>query len=234
MRTRIYMFKRFERFWHWCQAGLIIFQLITGFEVHGIYKLFGFARAVDLHTTGAWCLVALWVFAVFWHLTTGEWKQYIPTWERMGAMLDFYTRGIFHNEPHPYRPTVLRKLNPLQRLSYAAILVVVSPLIWVTGWLYLFYGEWGAWGLGWLDLRWVALGHTVGAFIIFGFLIGHIYLATAGHTVFSHFKAMITGWEEVDESHPQHASKENLHATHENGSAGADLPSRHADSGVSV
>ena len=29
--------------------------------------------------------------------------------------------------------------------------------------------------------------------------ITHMYLATAGHTPLAHIKAMITGWEEVDE-----------------------------------
>ena len=51
---RIYIFKRFERFWHWAQAALIMFLMLTGFEVHGAYTLFGFERATSLHTIGAW------------------------------------------------------------------------------------------------------------------------------------------------------------------------------------
>ena len=39
MAERIYIFKGFERFWHWAQAALIITLLITGFEIHGTYKL---------------------------------------------------------------------------------------------------------------------------------------------------------------------------------------------------
>ena len=31
------------------------------------------------------------------------------------------------------------------------------------------------------------------------FFIAHVYLATAGHTATSHIKAMITGWEEVED-----------------------------------
>ena len=30
------------------------------------------------------------------------------------------------------------------------------------------------------------------------FLIAHVYLGSAGHTPTAHFKAMVTGWEEVD------------------------------------
>ena len=43
---RIYLFKAFERFWHWAQAALIIFLLASGFEVHGSYALLGYERAV--------------------------------------------------------------------------------------------------------------------------------------------------------------------------------------------
>src|SRR3990167_1096145 len=76
MTERVYLFKAFERFWHWTQAALIIFMLLTGFEVHGSYTLLGFERAVNFHTIAAWSLVGLWVFAIFWHFTTGEWRQY--------------------------------------------------------------------------------------------------------------------------------------------------------------
>ena len=71
MSERIYVFKVFERFWHWSQAALIILLLVTGFEIHGSYILIGFKDAVEVHTVGAWTLVGLWVFAIFWHFTTG-------------------------------------------------------------------------------------------------------------------------------------------------------------------
>jgi thiosulfate reductase cytochrome b subunit len=199
MTERIYIFKRFERFWHWSQAALIILLLVTGFEVHGSYRLLGYQDAATWHTAFAWTLVALWVFAVFWHFTTGEWKQYIPTMEKVQAMLRFYLTGIFSNAPHPFRQTTLRKHNPLQRLAYLFVLVLINPLIWTTGWLYLFYSSWNHWGLGWLDLRYVAMFHVIGAFMMLIFLIAHVYLATAGHTPTAHIKAMITGWEEVED-----------------------------------
>ena len=196
---RIYLFKGFERFWHWTQAALILFLLASGFEVHGSFTLLGFERAVAWHRIAAWSLVGLWAFAIFWHLTTGEWRQYIPTTERIVAVARFYSVGIFKGESHPFKPTVQRKHNPLQRLTYLLILVLVMPLIWITGWLYLFYGDWAAWGLGGLRLEAVAWGHTIGAFLMLAFLITHVYLITTGHTVFAHLKAMVTGWEEVHE-----------------------------------
>lgn len=198
MSEKIYIFKRFERFWHWSQAALIIFLLLTGLEIHGWYQNFGFEKAVRYHTTAAWALVGLWVFAIFWHFTTGEWKQYIPTTQKVRAMLEYYLFGIFRNAPHPFRQTQLTKHNPLQRLAYLFILVIVGPLIWITGWFYLFYDQWPAWGLsGKLSLDIVATGHLIGAYLMLLFLIVHVYLTTTGATPLSHIKAMITGWEEV-------------------------------------
>ena len=195
---KIYVFKRFERLWHWSQASLIIFMLITGFEVHGSYSLFGFAQAVNLHTISAWTLIGLWVFAIFWHITTGEWKQYIPTTDKVVAMMKFYSVGIFTDAPHPFKATTLKKHNPLQRLAYIVVLLFIGPLLWLTGWFYLFYGTWQAWRIDkFLSLEWVAFFHTAGAFMMLAFVIAHVYLTTTGHTPTSHIKAMITGWEEV-------------------------------------
>jgi len=199
MSQKIYVFKVFERIWHWSQASLIIFMLITGFEVHGSYQLFGFGQAANLHTIAAWTLIGLWVFAIFWHFTTGEWKQYIPTMDKVVAMIKFYSVGIFINAPHPFHATTLKKHNPLQRLAYLGVLLFIGPLLWFSGWFYLFFGEWSAWGVDkYVSLEWVAFFHTAGAFMMLLFLIAHVYLTTAGHTPTSHIKAMITGWEEVD------------------------------------
>ena len=170
--------------------------MLTAFDIHGVFTVFGFEKSVAYHTTAAWALIGLWVFAIFWHLTTGEWKQYIPTTEKVMAMVNYYLIGIFRNAPHPFRQTTLRKHNPLQRLAYLGIMVFVGPLIWITGGLYLFYDKWAAWGLSGLSLEWVATGHTIGAFMMLAFLIGHIYLGTIGMQ--GALNAMKTGY--VDET----------------------------------
>jgi thiosulfate reductase cytochrome b subunit len=45
----------------------------------------------------------------------------------------------------------------------------------------------------------VAIVHTAGAFAILSFVVVHIYMITTGHTIFAHTRAMITGWEEVED-----------------------------------
>ena len=195
---RIYIFKRFERFWHWSQAALIITMGVTGFEIHGTYKWLGFEQATDIHTTAAWILIWLWIFAIFWHFTTGEWKQYVPTTDRLIAMMRYYMSGIFGHAEHPFKQTQLRKHNPLQRLAYLFVKLMINPIIWASGLLYMYYTSWEAWGIGFLTLGMVAFVHTVAAFLMLVFFIVHIYFATTGHTPFSHIKAMVTGYEEVE------------------------------------
>jgi len=193
---RVYLFTRFERLWHWAQAVLIIGMLITGFEIHGTYKWLGFAQAHKVHTTIVWAFIALWVFAIFWHLTTGEWRQYIPTMKNIDKVVRFYAVGIFRGDPHPFKPTRERKHNPMQAQTYLGVTVVVTPLLWISGLAYLFYNELAAAGWG-IQLGTIALVHTIGAFMMLAFLIGHIYLGTTGHTPTAHFKAMVSGWDEA-------------------------------------
>ncbi|MCC4116521.1 cytochrome b/b6 domain-containing protein [Aromatoleum toluclasticum] len=201
---RIYIFKRFERFWHWSQALLIILMMVTGFEIHGSWSLLGYGDASELHTSAAWALIALWLFAIFWHFTTGEWRQYIPTTENLVAMLRYYLSGIFTHAPHPFHPTRLTKHNPLQRLAYLGVKLMINPLIWLSGLAYLYYNEINAAGFG-LDLGLVATLHTIGAFLMLAFLVVHVYVITTGDTWSSQLKAMITGWEEIED--PQEGVK---------------------------
>jgi thiosulfate reductase cytochrome b subunit len=199
MGERIYLFTRFERFWHWAQAALIIVLLFTGFAIHGSHALLDFRTAVEVHEIAAWLLIALWIFAIFWHFTTGQWKHYIPTTRNIDRMIRYYAYGIFIGAPHPYKVTVERKHNPLQRLSYLGVKLLINPLVWISGLVYLFWGALQDRLPGAIGLQQVASIHTLGAFLMLAFLIIHVYLATAGHTPLAHIKAMITGWEEVEQ-----------------------------------
>ncbi|MGE3731203.1 MAG: cytochrome b/b6 domain-containing protein [Lysobacterales bacterium] len=196
--ARIYIFERFERFWHWSQALLVIAMLVTGFELHGSYRWLGFAQAHSVHTTAAWALIALWVFAIFWHFTTGEWRQYLPTMHNVIPVARYYAWGIFRGEPHPFAITRAHKHNPLQAQAYLGIKLLINPLIWASGLAYLYFNELAAAGFT-AQLATIAMVHTAAAFLMLAFLIAHLYLITTGHTLAAQLKAMITGWEDSGE-----------------------------------
>jgi thiosulfate reductase cytochrome b subunit len=198
--VNIYLYTRYERFWHWLQMALIIILLVTGLEAHGLYTFLGFHTAVKVHNfVGITWLIAF-AFFVFWLFTTGEWKQYIPTSKKMIAVIRYYSYGIFRGESHPVPKKKEAKHNPLQRLVYLNLAAILLPIQMVSGFLYWGYNSWAAWGLSGLSLMVIAWIHMAGAFAIFSFIIVHVYMTTTGHTIFAHTKAMITGWEDVDES----------------------------------
>ena len=199
---QVYIYKSFERFWHWMQAVLIFFLAFTGFEIHGTYSFFGFREAVRYHNIAAYMFIGLIVFAIFWHLTTGEYKQYIPTLKNIKAQLDYYIFGIFRNVPHPTKKTVLSKLNPLQKLVYFGLKILVIPLSVTSGLLYMFYRYPTKHGIAAINiqtLQFIAIFHTIAAILLIAFLVTHLYLITTGETVTSNIKAMLTGYEELED-----------------------------------
>lgn len=200
---KIYIYKKFERFWHWSQSALIIFLAITGFEVHDSIHIFGYEAAVFFHRTASYLLLGLIAFAIFWHFTTGEWKQYIPTTKKIKDQIRFYTTGIFKNERHPDQKTHLKKLNPLQVWTYLGFKILIIPVMVVSGLLYMFHKHIDANDIVVISdfsLKAIAVWHTFGAWLLVAFIIMHVYMTTTGHTPVSNIKAMITGYEDQEEA----------------------------------
>jgi len=199
--AKVLMYSRFLRLWHWLQALLVITLLVTGFNVHGTIQLLGYETAASYHRLAAWTLLGLWVLAWFWHVTTGEWKQYIPSpVDRILAMMRYYGLGIFKGEPHPFHKDRWHRQNPLQRMAYLSVHVLIGPVIWISGLAYISYPYWGEYGIAGLSLAPVAMLHTVGAFLMLAFLIVHLYLAlSTSERPLGNLKEMITGYEETSE-----------------------------------
>ncbi len=195
---KIYLYTRYERFWHWFQMLLIFTLLITGFEIHGTFELLGFEKAVEVHNYVGLAWLISFAFFVFWIFTTGEWKHYVPTSKKMYEVVRHYSYGIFKGEVHPYKKSRDQKHNPLQRISYLILAAVFLTFQMLSGFIYWAYNYWNAWGLQWLDLGILAIAHLIGAFVIISFIIVHVYMITTGHTITAHLKSMITGWDEVD------------------------------------
>ncbi len=191
------IFSGFERFWHWTQMAIIFLLLFTGLRIHGVHELISFDQAVELHTWGAIALMLLWVFAIFWHLTTGAWRHYLPTVNGLWPVMRYYAWDIFKGKPHPYRKHFWRKHNPLQAMTYAALKLMLFPAIWVSGLAYLFYNYWQG-GISNPWLYWVANIHVLSAYAILSFVIIHVYMLTTGDSFRHHLMPMITGYDEVE------------------------------------
>jgi thiosulfate reductase cytochrome b subunit len=111
----------------------------------------------------------------------------------------YYVAGIFRGEPHPMAKTPQHRLNPLQQVTYLAILNVLLPLQIVTGLAIYLVEVWPSFAAALGGLAVLGPLHTLGAWLFAGFLLMHIYLTTTGPTPTAYLRAMITGWEESEE-----------------------------------
>jgi len=209
MSKRIELYTFYQRIWHWLQAFVILALLWTGLELHnpGIPTGIGFENALRVHVVLGFVLIANAALSLLYHLTTGRVREYLPEPHDFFSMAIkqamYYLRGIFRGDPHPFERRPGHKLNPLQQVTYLAILNILLPLQTVTGvlaWAAQFGPSWAG-ALGGLPV----LGplHTLGAWLFSAFLILHVYLTTTGPTPLANIRAMITGWEEEHEETPR-------------------------------
>ncbi len=200
----VMIYSRYERFWHWSQAGLIFVLFFTGLGLHGTHDLLDFETAATIHTYAALALIVLWVFTTFWNFTTGQWKQYLFK-QGIYRVIRFYAYGILVGEPHPYKKSLQRKQNALQSLAYMTFMMAIGPALWSTGFIYLIYDLWN--GYAWSsEILWlVALVHTVAAFAMGAFVIVHVYMTTTGKTPLHYVKTMITGYDRIELSEVEEA-----------------------------
>ncbi len=213
---KVYMYQAYERFWHWLQTALIVILLCTGLIIHrpDLFGGLSFRGLVVIHNISAAILAINAAFSLFYHLTTGEVRQFLPKphgfFEDAIMQTKYYLRGIFKHETHPFEKTPARKMNPLQQVTYLGILNVLLPLQGLTGILMWGAQTWpqvaGVFG----GLKGLAAFHTLLAWLFGAFIIGHVYLTTTGGPKpLDSIKAMVTGWEDVEAHEAEEAPQEN-------------------------
>jgi thiosulfate reductase cytochrome b subunit/mono/diheme cytochrome c family protein len=201
---KVYMYAVYERFWHWLQTFAIVLLLFTGLIIHrpDVFGIFSFPAMVIVHNVLAALLVINAALSLFYHLVSGQIRQYIPHpygfFDEAIMQAKYYLQGIFRRDSHPFEKTPEKKLNPLQRITYFGILNVLLPLQIVTGAL--------MWGVqqfptvaGWFGgLPLLAPFHSLIAWTFAAFIVGHVYLTTTGPEPLTSIKAMMVGWEDVE------------------------------------
>ena len=202
------------RIWHWTNAIGFVLLIATGLQIRyaGQIQLVSFKTAVEVHNWIGFVLIGNFFIWLLFYLFTDKIKVYHPELSPMKyfrasfRQIQFYGYGIFRGDPNPHHVSAYRKFNPLQSMMYQIIMMLLVPIQFYTGVLL------------WDVTRFSAMVDTLGGvrvvdtihvllFIFFsGFIIVHVYLASLGHTPLAHFKAMVTGYEEV-EAEPGTAGK---------------------------
>jgi thiosulfate reductase cytochrome b subunit len=195
------------RIWHWVNAGGFVLLILTGLQLRyvGQVDLISFKAAVNLHNWIGFALIANFFIWLLFYLFTDKIKVYHPElsptayFKRSFAQMKYYGYGIFRGEPNPHHVGVYRKFNPLQSMMYQIVMMILVPLQFATGVLLWDLARFGAVVDKLGGVRVVDTVHVL-LFIFFSaFIFMHVYLSSLGHTPSAHFKAMITGYEDVDD-----------------------------------
>ena len=208
--AKIYINPLPVRIWHWLNALGFVVLILTGINIRyaDVVGLMSFPTAVQVHNAVGFVLIANYLVWLAFYLFTDKIVVYHPELnpriyfrDSMRQML-YYGYGIFRGDPNPHHATAYRKFNALQSLTYQIVMILLVPLQFYTGVLLWDIERFG----GSIELfggvRVVATVHVL-LFIFFtGFIFVHPYLASLSKKPFAHFKAMITGYEEVEEKKP--------------------------------
>jgi Ni/Fe-hydrogenase b-type cytochrome subunit len=205
--NKLYIHPLPVRIWHWTNALGFLLLIATGLQIRylDLFQWVPFKTAVQLHNWIGFVLMGNFLVWLSFYLFTDKIKVYHPElsptkyFKASWRQIQFYGYGIFRGEPNPHHPSVYQKFNPLQSMMYQIIMMLLVPLQFLSGLLLWDVARFSSLVDMFGGLRVVDTVHVL-LFIVFsGFIIVHIYLGSLGHTPSAHFKAMVTGYEDVEE-----------------------------------
>jgi thiosulfate reductase cytochrome b subunit len=204
MTTKIYHYPVWLRVWHVTNAVLCLLLIISGISMQyaSIDRPFiRFDLAVSMHNVSGIILTFNYLCFFAGNIITGNKKYYTIQWKGFGStlfsQLKYYTLGIFRGEPAPFPVNEERKFNPLQKITYSAVMYVALPVIFITGWALLFPEMIVNRVFNISGILITDIFHIVAGFVVSIFLVVHVYFCTTGVRFGSIFKSMINGWSEV-------------------------------------
>jgi thiosulfate reductase cytochrome b subunit len=193
------------RLWHLLNALFFLFLILTGLSMqfsNPDNPLISFPVSVSLHRIcGAGLMISYFLFFAG-NIISDNGKNYVIRFRGLlrGILLQikyYISRSWKYPEP-PFPITSYRKFNPLQVMSYTIAMYIGVPLLFITG-LGLMFPEiviekiFGISGLLLTDLI-----HVIAGFLMSLFMFVHIYMSTMGKTPLSSFRAIITGWQQLE------------------------------------
>lgn len=205
MKKNIYLYPLSIRIWHLVNALIFLLLIISGISLQSTESkilLIDFDTVIQVHNICGLILTLSYLFFLIANFVSGNYRYYIPKIRGIGTRIKKQTKyhlwGIFRGEKKPFAITKENKFNPLQQITYFKVMYIAKPLIIITGLILLFplvledyFGESG--------LVYIVFLHSITGYILLLFLIVHIYLGFTGTTIYENFKAIITGWKEVEE-----------------------------------
>jgi thiosulfate reductase cytochrome b subunit len=204
---RLYLHALPLRIWHWTNAICFVVLILSGIQIRyvGQIDMVPFRTAIIIHSWTGWIVVINFFLWLIYYLLSDRVVAYHselnPVKLFWGCLRQtiYYGYGIFKGAPSPFRVSIYRKFNPLQAITYQIVMLVLLPIQIVTGILLWDLNRFAPVVAFLGGVRVIDTVHVV-IFIVFAAYVPfHAYLATLGRTTFEHYKAMLTGYEEVEE-----------------------------------
>jgi thiosulfate reductase cytochrome b subunit len=211
---RLYIHPLPVRIWHWINAVGFVLMVLTGLQIRyvGLIDVASFRTAVAVHNTVGFVLIANFFVWLGFYLFSDRIKAYqselSPTkhFRATFQQIYYYGFGIFKGEPNPFRATIYRKFNPLQSMTYQLVLMLLVPIQFYTGVLMWDVKRFSAQVDFFGGVRVIDTVHVLIFITIVFYLFVHVYLGTLGHTRTAHFRAMLTGYDDVEEEEAEPAA----------------------------
>ena len=204
--NKIYFYPVWLRIWHGLNALCILTLIITGISLQFSYpgfEIMNFNLAVNLHNIAGILLATNYLLFFIGNIATGNGRYYRlklkGLFKKILLQADYYTSGMFKNQPHPFPLSEKRKFNPMQKVMYVAVMYFLVPGVIITGLALLFPETIIADVYSVSGIFITAIFHASMGFLISIFLVDHLYVCTIGKHPLHNFKSMINGYHELDD-----------------------------------
>jgi thiosulfate reductase cytochrome b subunit len=202
---KIYLYPLWLRIWHGINALGIIMLVFTGIRLqYSDLRLLSmdFNTAVSWHNISGVAVTLNYLVFIIGNMVTPNKKYYKIKPKglagRVQKQANYYLAGMFKGEETPFPISEKRKFNPLQKYAYVFVMYVFVPLAILTG-LALLFPELiieNVYSVSGVFLT--ALLHASVGFLIFIFLIIHIYVASIGKNPLDNFSSIINGYHDAN------------------------------------
>jgi Ni/Fe-hydrogenase b-type cytochrome subunit len=203
-QEKIYLHPLPVRLWHWLNALGFVLLIVTGLQIRymDLLGLMSFETAVRLHNWVGFVVIANWFLWFVYYLFSERVTNYHPDldpksfFRRYFRQAGYYSWGYFQGEERPHNVQPHDKFNPMQKLTYQFVMFISAPVTFLTGLM-----MWDVERFSGLieivgGLRVVNTVHVLMFILFVGFIFVHAYMGFLGAKPSSHYKEMVTGYEE--------------------------------------
>jgi cytochrome b subunit of formate dehydrogenase len=144
----------FQRIWYALAVLTLLGLAVTGFEIHGSYRLVGFRVATLTHDVLFSFILFLAVLYIFWSIVTEHWRRYLPS--------------------------SLARMPPVQRYINVGLDLTIWGVMALSGALYIGFVIFHDAFAENVNRAAVAYVHTAGAYLVLALIVWHLYFKILG------------------------------------------------------